>query len=57
MLQNVKMYFRDAGKLACISIDSADTYRDAIWAVRNRVLLEENPWFEVKAPVMAIVQK
>jgi hypothetical protein len=57
MLQNVKCYFRDKGKLAVINVTECHDYKHAIWSVRNQILGERDAFFEVKQPVMAIVQK
>jgi hypothetical protein len=56
MLRNVKCYLRDGDNLACVNVDYATDYQEAIWQIRERVLLEED-WFEIKQPVMALVQK
>jgi hypothetical protein len=56
MLRDVRCYFRDNGKLVCIDVDYAIDHTEAIWQIRERVLLEED-WFEIKQPVMALVNK
>lgn len=57
MLKSVKIYFRDNGKLACTAVDYADSYNRAIWTVRNQILGCKDNWWDVKGPVMALVQK
>jgi hypothetical protein len=57
MLKNVKMYYRQNGKMVCVNLDYADSYNRAIWCVREQVLGCTDNWFDVKGPVMALVQK
>lgn len=57
MLKNVKVYYRDNGKLACTEVAVAENYKTAVWAVRSEVLGCKDNWFDVKGPVMAVVQK
>lgn len=56
MLEHVKCYFREEGRLSVVEINFADDYSHAIGFVRSRILGEDN-LFDVKAPVMALVQK
>jgi hypothetical protein len=57
MLKNVKVYYRQNGKLACVNLDYADSYNRAIWCVREQVLGCKDNWFDVKGPAMALVNK
>jgi hypothetical protein len=57
LLKNVKVYFRKHGKLACTNVDYSESYNRAIWLVRERILGCTDHWWDVKGPVMALVQK
>jgi hypothetical protein len=51
------MYYRQNGKMVCVNLDYADSYNRAIWCVREQVIGCKDNWFDVKGPVMALVQK
>ena len=52
MLNNVKVYFREEGKLVKYNVDHVDSYSDAIVVIRTQVFRAPS-----KGAIMAVVQK
>jgi hypothetical protein len=50
MLNNVKVYFREEGKLVKYNVDYVESYSDAIALIRAQV-------FRTRGAIMALVQK
>lgn len=52
MLSNVKVYFREEGKLAKYNVDYIETYSDAIVVIRTQVLGANK-----RGAILAVVNK
>ena len=57
MLQNVKCFCRMNGKLYKMNVSEAKDYNQAIWSAKCKVFGDSTSWFQIKQPVMALVQK
>lgn len=57
MLQNVKCFCRMNGKLHEINVQEAKDYNQAIWSAKCSAFGDSTSWFEIKKPVVAVVQK
>lgn len=57
MLQNVTCFCRLNGKLRKMIVWEAKDYNQAIWSAKCSTFGDSTSWFQIKQPVMALVQK